>query len=200
MEPAELERLIENLRLDYANKEARFHELESNIGEYTTQLELRGSALKILQKIADHLAYDNLRELEKLVGNALTVIFDIPYTFHIVITERGNRKGLEFYVSTEYVKVVSLSGGQGGSILSVISFVLQVYYIELMGLRRILILDEPFVWVDTSHISALVQFINDLCEKNGWDILMVTRTKEFVDAVDKVITLDQVNGELRKVE
>ncbi len=137
--------------------------------------------LKVLYQISLLKQKRTFEHFENICNLCLLSIFEDPYQVKLV----GESKRNQFEVRIECAKggeVYDPSNDEvEGGVLDVISFALRLAYISLSGCRRILILDEPFKWVDSDARARLRECLEKLSSDLGFQIILVTHLPELID-------------------
>jgi len=142
--------------------------------------------------------------IEQLVTRGLQQIFDDSLSFHIVQTVKAKAASVEFVVRT------TLSGGgvvdtpvmdaRGGGLAATIGFLLRVVILLLKNGQdkdNILILDETFAHVSEEYLEGMGEFVRELVEKTGIQVLMVTHQPVFIDYADAAYKFAAVDGKTK---
>lgn len=138
-------------------------------------------------------------QIEQLVTRALQVIFDEGLSFHLVPAVKANQATLEFVIRSEYVagdeagvhadapSIVDtpVLDARGGGMAVVVSFLLRLVVILLTpGARRIMFLDESFSHVSAEYEPRLAEFLREVCDQAGVQIILVTHSTAYSDVAD----------------
>jgi DNA repair exonuclease SbcCD ATPase subunit len=131
--------------------------------------------------------------IEQLVTRGLQQIFDGSLSFHIIQTVKAKAASVEFVVRTTLP-----DGGQvdtpvmearGGGLAATVGFLLRVVILLLKNGQdkdNILILDETFAHVSDEYLEGIGEFLRELVEKTGIQIVMVTHQPVFSEYADTV--------------
>lgn len=129
-------------------------------------------------------------KIETLVTHALGTIFGDDMKFRMVTSVKSNRSQLDFEIVSmmEGVEVVTpVMGSRGGGVAAVVGFLLRLVVLLLTPNReRLLVLDETFAQVSEEYEGRLAEFLRELVDKAGVQIIMVTHSAAYSDAADKV--------------
>lgn len=138
-------------------------------------------------------------QIEQLVTRALQVIFDEHLSFHLVPAVKANQATLEFVIRSEYVAgdeavancdapaIVDtpVLDARGGGMAVVVSFLLRLVVILLTpGARRIMFLDESFSHVSSEYEPRLAEFLREVCDQAGVQLVLVTHSTAYSDLAD----------------
>lgn len=203
----------------------RRRELDSTMGQARATL-LRGKALEteiaalsedvndyervtgLLNSLGEDRQLAAQRKIEELVTRGLQTIFDDSLSFHIVQSVRGKAAIVEFVVRTTLengtVVETAVMDARGGGLAATIGFMLRIVVMLLRSRdtreENVLVLDETFAHVSDEYLPALGEFLRQIVDKTGIQIVMVTHQPVFEDFADKVYRFSQVNGQTQVSE
>lgn len=128
---------------------------------------------------------------EETVTSGLKRIFNEEYDFKIRIDQHKNKKGCTFLVHTdEYDGYIDIDNSQGTCLEQVVSMICRVIMVSLdPEVHKTIILDEPFSGAAVDKIDKIVEFMYEISENFGIQLIVISHMQEFVDYADKVITL-----------
>lgn len=124
----------------------------------------------VKQKLSDA----PLKHCEQLLTSAVQTVFGRPY--RVVYSEETER----FVLDNGEFKA-DIVTAEGGGLISLISFVLNVYLILKTNSRRILIYDEQFTNVSIEFYEQFIGFMKYIVKELGFSILMVTHDVRLKD-------------------
>ena len=139
--------------------------------------------------------------IEDLVTSGLQTIFDPSLSFHIIQSVKGKNASVEFVVRTTIGHSVVETGvldARGGGLATTVGFLLRVVVMLLKSGNRqeqVLFLDETFSMVSAEYLDGVGQFLRELVDRTGIQIVMVTHQSEFIEYGDKVYHFSQSAGE-----
>jgi len=154
-------------------------------------------AQKILQEIAQKLQETAHKNIATIVSECLAAVFDDPYKFKIRFEQKRGKT--EAFLGFERDgHLVSPTKGAGGGVLDVASFALRLSSILLArpGLRKILVLDEPFKMLSANHVIRVREMLDRLASELGVQFLIVTHIKELRGSTAYILE----NGKVKKWE
>lgn len=180
----------------------RGKEIETEIGTLSEDVNDYERVTGLLNSLGEERQLAAQRTIEELVTRGLQTIFDESLSFHIVQTVKGRAAFVEFLVHTtlENGQVVEtpVMDARGGGLAATIGFMLRVVVMLLRSRdtneENVLILDETFAHVSEEYLPALGEFLRELVDKTGIQIVMVTHQPVFEDYADKVYRFSQTNG------
>lgn len=178
----------------------RGKELTQEIGELVDEQAILDRVTGLLNSLGEQRQLAAQNKIEELVTRGLQTIFDDSLSFHIVQTTKAKAASIEFLVrSTAPGLVVDtpVMDARGGGLATVIGFLLRLVVMLLRGGNRqenILILDETFAMVSAEYLEPLGQFLREVVDKTGVQIVMVTHQPEFEEFADVVHRFSQIEG------
>ena len=199
------------IKSDLKNAESKYIEIEKEIS-YSEKAQIIIQV--VAQKTQNELAY----RITEPVSLALASVYEDPYTMvaDFQITGIGNTEcHLLFERNGNIVKPVDNFGGStGGGPIDIGSLALRIgsLCLAIPRPRPILITDEPFRWIDkekskgsettTMHLAG--EFLSGLTKPPpdglGFQIIMISHSKELIDTADRVIRVTKDKNEVSSVE
>jgi DNA repair exonuclease SbcCD ATPase subunit len=146
--------------------------------EYKAQLNARCAELfkHLLEKSID----DNVNSISDLVTSGLnSIIEDQDLRFKINQEHKNNRIAMKFILEQDGNSGDPLNSFGGGAAV-VISLILRLAVMKRIGKANLLLLDESMVALANAYVPNAAQFMRELSEKTGVNILMVTHNPEFI--------------------
>lgn len=162
-------------------------------------------AATVLKSVGELRQEEAQQKIESLVTQGLQTVFGEELSFHIVSKASGAAVGTEFVVRTTLedgsTVDTSVMDARGGGLAATIGFLLRLVVMLLDDSKRetLLVLDETFAHVSEDYLSRLSEFLHEVVEKTGVQILMVTHQPIFAENADKRYKFTNVNG-VTKVE
>jgi DNA repair exonuclease SbcCD ATPase subunit len=202
---AEVKDKIESLESKVNSLKGKVDLLSQQIGESSIrQKELQN--LKIVNEKGIELLHfvkkvteEYIKNLfEKIVSEALSYIYqNNDYKFELEFGRRGALPELKFNLKRPELKESHniLHTSAGGS-RDVVALALRFVILETAKINGFLFLDEIEKRLDSPEtISRMIQFIKEMQEKTGRQIIIITHKQEFVDAVPTPIIFKNNNAE-----
>ena len=122
----------------------------------------------------------NVNSIAQLATTGLKhVIGDQDLIFSIRQDPQKNRLSMRFVMEEDGVEGNPLDSFGGGAAV-VISLVLRLAIMARMGMGNLLLLDESMASLANVYIPSCAEFMRQLAEQTGINILMVTHNPEFV--------------------
>lgn len=176
--------VLSGIQVDRQANEKQIKVIQDRINELTLDVANRKKAVEIIKKIVDEIQDTEYEAIATTVTAGLQRIMG-PYQFAI---ETAN-KTIRFQVKYGEEPWTDLKEARGGTVVTIIAFVLVVYFILRYNLRRFVALDEYFTHVSDVYIENLSLFIKYICDSLGFDILLVTHVKTLAQAADSVLLM-----------
>ncbi len=164
-------------RMRRLNLEKR-HELEAEEVLYD-------AALTVLQDIETGWRGTYEEALAALGAQSLTTIWEKPFEVKLETTIKRGVAYLDI-VLVKNGKRVRIKGGSGGSVAQVLGVTLRIIFTlsSSMGMRPLLVLDEPYNMVAAAQRPALCAVLRELSDRLGLQFLMSAHEDELMDAAD----------------
>lgn len=182
--------------------EARLHSVQQEVQELTEEVTDLEQVGILLNSIGEDRQVRAQQVIEELVTRGLQTIFDESLSFHIVQSVKGKTASVEFYVRTHLpnktVIDTPVMEARGGGLAATIGFLLRVVVLLLRNgasSENILVLDESFAHVSAEYLDSVGEFLRELVEKTGIQIILVTHQQELVEYGDAVYKFSQVDGD-----
>jgi hypothetical protein len=145
-----------------------------------------------LEQARPLISASSIRQLEMLANTALHNIFDIPGEIQFDVESKR-------FVINSGEQVMDLAEASGGGLVTVISFVFDLFLLVKKGCRKLLVYDEAFYAVSDQYFEDFVNFMKQACHDLGVDILLVSHDARLtVDMVDRAYRIE--NGKSVKVK
>lgn len=194
----DLERRIGHARA--VKKEYDLAASEVKVLEATT--ESCEEAATVLSSFADQRQADLLLKVEKIVTVGLRNIFGDPdVEFGVVGATRGKLAAMDFVVRSRAGDVVTetpIMDARGGGVAATAGFLLRVVLLMLRpNTRKVLFLDETFAQLSAEYEPAMAEFLRELVDKTGTQIVLVTHSEAYADSADTTYRFQLVDGKTK---
>jgi exonuclease SbcC len=213
-EKAEAEEYIENVTAELDRLETKRSNLQERIGAITNELdrldELRqrrdalAETVERLESLHEETAeleemYGRLRaqlrrqnvgNLERMLNETFELVYENDTYSRIELD--GEYRLTVYQKDGEKLDPDQLSGGERA--LFNLSLRCAIYRLLAEGIEGAapmppLILDEPTVFLDSGHVTQLVELVESMRERGVEQILVVSHDDELIDAADDLITV-----------
>lgn len=166
---------------------------EAEVAELRAAVELHEKTGALLTTVGEEAQETARHQVEELVTRALQVVFGDNLSFHLVPGERGGQATVEFVLRSRFGDRevdTPVMDARGGGMAAVVGFVLRLVVLLLTpGARRFLALDESFAHVSASYEDAVAEFLREVADKAGVQILLVTHSSAYSQHADARVRL-----------
>lgn len=136
--------------------------------------------------------------IETLVTHGVQTIFGEDLTFHVVSEQKASRTEVRFTLKSAMadgtVVETSILDARGGGVAAVVGFLLRLVITMLRADRPLLVVDESFAQVSETYLPAVGQFVKELVDQTGVQVLLVTHSEVFTEYADNVYRVTQKGG------
>jgi ABC-type branched-subunit amino acid transport system ATPase component len=151
-------------------------------------------AARLLGQYADNRQAKIIAAIEGICSAGLTSVFGEQVQLKLNQVVKARRVEVEISVKTGDLET-PIMDARGGGMAAVAGFLLKVTRLLLTrGARRIIVADEPFSQLSSDYAPKVAEFLAELCEQTGLQIIMVTHDDAFAEAADRVIRLKTKDG------
>ena len=178
----------------------RGKELQGEVQDLSETVETLDRVTILLNSLGEDRQLKAQSIIEQLVTRGLQTIFDETLGFHIVQSVRGKTANVEFLVRTTLEgKTIEtpVMEARGGGLAATIGFLLRLVVMLLdkgAKTENIMLLDETFAHVSAEYLDPLRQFLREVVDKTGVQIVLVTHQPEFAEDADVVYRFTAENG------
>lgn len=137
-----------------------------------------------VQQAKPLLSASSIKQCENLANSAIQSVFELPYTVEY------NPESCRFLLNKgDYY--TDLAEAEGGGIVTAISFVFDIYLLVKLGKRRFMTFDEHFTQISSKYFSNFIEFVKQLCNDLGVDILLISHDARIQsDMCDRVYVIE----------
>ncbi len=174
--------------------------LQAEIAQLNTQISLHTEAAALLASIGEQRQADTWTQIETLVTEGLHTIFGPDLSFHLVPGTRNRAPVIDLVVRSTvdgHELDTDVLDARGGGLAAVIGFLLRLVNLPLAarpGETIPLLCDETFAHVSAEYEPALAQFVRELVDRTGVQIILVTHSDAYNDAADTRYRFRLANG------
>jgi hypothetical protein len=163
----------------------QYSKLEADEEKAKYSSELHQKCVEIFKRWLEDALDKNVHAMAELATSGLRhVISDQKLTFKIKQEMKYNRLSMKFILEQERADGVIIegepTGSYGGGAVVIISLVLRLAVMARMRMANLLLLDESMVALANAYVPACAEFMRQLSEQTGINILMVTHNPEFI--------------------
>ncbi len=197
-------------RLDALNHELARHEgareaIADTFAEAEERVTVTGDEAELLRVVLDRLqGMEQVwqrkfqKSTETIVSEGLSLVFGQELQLQIKPSTKADMSAVEF-VLVKDGQEEDIMEGQGGGYIGIIAFLLRILLIVASRplLRLILVMDEPFAHVSPEFRHPLAEMASALIDRLGFQVLMVTQEREYVDVADVAYSFEVVRKATR---
>lgn len=151
-----------------------------------------------LKQFADERQEQVYRQIETTVTEGLRAVFQEELSLEISTKMVGSRTETVFNLVSDAggeVLTTSIMDSRGGGVAAIVGFLIQAVLVLLTpGMRPILFLDETFRNVSEDYQAPLGEFIRNLCDKTGLQVVLVTHQPTIAEYSTNWYTFSQKDG------
>lgn len=153
----------------------------------------------IIQEVAKQTQEQIKYEISEPISLAINSIFDTdeykaPYKFVFDFVIKRNKTECEYYLLNRDGEKENPIEDCGGGLIDIICFALRLSICTIAKTRKILILDEPFKWIDKSKEEKIGQLLKMISDKLQLQIIMVTHNNSYIEIADKHFNIKKKEG------
>ena len=170
------------------------------------ELEDEGELLELVQgalrTLLDKEVSEGVAPVEKLLTEGLQAVF-YDQKIHVE-SEVGLSRGkvsVDLITVQERLDGVVIKGTSndafGGAVSTLQSVMLRVIVAKRRGLRPLVLLDETLPAVDGSYVDSMGKFLQLVCSRLSFDLLLVTFNPALIDSADRGYRIARTKGGAR---
>lgn len=176
----------------YGKKIALKTDIKNKINLYKEALyniKVTNNALYIVQEVSKATQADLQYRICSIVTKSLQTIFpEKGYEFKMEMTVRRNKTEAEIFLEKDGERYNPMDDN-GGGVVDVVAFALRLSCFLLnKGLRKTIILDEPFRFIQTSELrEKCALLVRELSNKLGIQFIIIVQShqKELIKIADR---------------
>ena len=202
MDLSDLTNKIQELSLKHDILVKQKNDLKDKKKTLENQIDRKEKAAEAFKKAVDYFYEKSIKTLETTVTYGLQEVFDDRDL--TVKAEIEEKRGM---IQLELITIDNEQGIQGrarnsfgGAVVQVQAALVLIVVMILLNSRKFVILDEKFSNVSKEYQANVGKVLKELCEKFGFNILLVTHNKEILDYADKIYTAKIDDGKLNLIE
>lgn len=200
-----LQERLEGLNQELARHEGARESVAAAFAEAEERVTVTGDEAELLRVVLDRLqGMEQVwqrkfqKSTETIVSEGLSLVFGQDLQLKIKPSTKADMSAVEF-VLVKDGQEEDIMEGQGGGYIGIIAFLLRVLLIVASQplLRRILVMDEPFAHVSPEFRHPLAEMAAALIDRLGFQVIMVTQEREYVDVADTAYSFEVVRKATR---
>lgn len=166
---------VNQLMTDYHRANDQFREERRRLIRAEDEVTDTEHAQQIVQQLAQTIQQQTHKAIADVVSRCLSTIFDDPYEFRIVFARKRGKTEARLTFERNGKTVDPLSAA-GGGVVDVAAFALRLACLVLARpkRRRLIVLDEPFRFVDPDKSKRLATLLQQLAKDMQVQFILVT--------------------------
>lgn len=180
--------------LNYMN--TKIYDCDANIAVLSKKKETILSAKTYYKKAIDILYQNSIKELESLINDVVSAVFyDRNLTVKMELTDSRSKSLLWYVIDEDKGIQMSVKNGVGRGIRTVLSFIIQSYYLLSLG-SKYMFIDEGYSYISEAYVGKFFEFVNLLCEEKGLSLVMISHDERFSGYAD--YSYGVINGKIQE--
>jgi len=176
------------------DREDRWTRLRGEILRLSTEVELLTKVEHVLLMLGQRVLGQSTTTIDQLVTAGLRLVFeDQRLEFRTHVDKYRGKTSVEFEL-LEDGKRAPIMDSYGGGVLVTAGLLLRTTTIIVLGLRRILLLDETLSHLSDQYVPNASQLMKKLCEELDFTIILVSHQPEFATHADTHYRASRKNG------
>jgi len=161
---------------------------EKRLGEEVIRLKedilITQQAEEVIGRISQQILGQSISTVDQLITGGLRLVFDNQQLEFRTTTEKLRGKTTAKFHLNEDGKSWPLMDSYGGGVLVVAGVLLRVTVIVVLGLRRILLLDESLSHLSPQYVENASKLLKKIGADLGFEILLITHDAELAVHAD----------------
>lgn len=203
---SDLKKALRDVADSLARREGQRDMLQTTLDKTTQDIMTTDSRLDYMKLIeifltqfADERQASVYKQIEATVSDGLRTVFGEDIRLSISNKVVGARTETVFTLiseTSEGTLETSIMEARGGGVAAIVGFLIQAVLVLLTpGIRPILFLDESFRNVSEEYQEPLSQFIRDLCDRTGLQVVLVTHQPSIAEHATNWYSFKQQDGQ-----
>lgn len=142
----------------------------------------------LFKTTSDYARQQSKEQIEAIVSNCLSLIFEKPLQFIIELKEMRNKSSAEFYIIEEGMKEpYGILDSRGGGIVDIVSLSLRIAFLLKYRpkIEGPLILDEPAKHVSMDFIYNVADFLKKISIEFDRQIILISHDEHLASMADQ---------------
>lgn len=177
----------------------RLDSIDNTIKSLSLEEEISDMSSELIRKLIDSEVTEGVQAVEELLTEGLKSVFtDQDLSVRSVVDVQYGKVSVEFVTVQKHpdgtVTEALSTDAYGGAVTTVQSVLLRVLVSLRRGLRPVLFLDETLPAFDSVYVYNMGLFLRSICERLGYDMLLISHNPAMVDAAHQSYTVHNVGG------
>ncbi len=191
---------IDKVDRDKSYFQTKILQCKKDIEVLSKKMEVIISSEEYHKKAIDLLYTSSLKEMEILVNDVVSAVFDQNLKVEMELSDSRSKALSWFVTDLSSGTKMSVKGGVGRGVRTVLSFILQSYYVLSLG-SKYLFIDEGYSYISEAYVPKFFEFVKILCEKENLCLVMISHDDRFSSYADKrYYVADGCISDISKIE
>jgi DNA repair ATPase RecN len=192
--------LLNDLHVKMGKKqsiESQIGKLSQRVTDIDTETQIMTKASMFLQSLSDQTRQQIVDKISSIVTDALQKIKDPNLEFKMLLSTERNQTDLKFVVLDKQTgQEYDILNSYGGTIADIVTFPLRVSLLMKWepSLSKILVMDENFKFVSVADQEALAEFVKQIADKLGLQIILVTHSPTIASKAHKLFQVTKAGS------
>lgn len=170
--------------------------------ELNSESEILGLTAALLRRLIDEEIVEAKNIVQSLFTEGLKRVFsNQSLSVRAEVTELRGKVCLNLITVEKHgdgrISEGLSADSNGGSVTTVQSVLMRIVTIIQRGMRPMLLLDESLPAFDPDYIRDMMEFLKTLCERLGFDIVLVTQDRTLVEYANVAYDLKKQGGKAK---
>ena len=177
----------------------RLASLEADVLRLEAEESLADLSANLIRTLVDNEVTEGVQAVEELLTEGLAAVFeDQDLSVRAEVDVQRGKVSVDFLTVQKHADGTVTSGlchqSFGGAVTTVQSVLLRMIITLRRGLRPVLFLDETLPAFDANYVHSMGRFLGLMCERLGFDVLLVSHNEAMVEAADRAYRIHKVDG------
>ena len=193
------------IKTERETKLKKLEELNKERSETLQNIDVRVRTINFVESVASQERNRVKEKVERLITSCLHAVYDDTYSVEFDYGIKNSKTSVEIYVNRKCkngMEVKRTIDGLGGGVADTISLPLKLIVLMNDKFDKVLIADEPGKHLDIKRIEKFAEFIKEITEKLGVQIIMSSHHECMSDYADNIprITLDDSVSKVERLK
>ena len=180
----------------------KIESLDADLSEMNSNINLLLKSKPYIDIVIQKFSENIIKNLEGLLTYSVKKIFyDRDYSVSINVSEKRAQKCVDMFL-VEDGKYYPISNSSiSGGVLTVIGFILQVFFITNLNTDNIIFLDEQLSCISSQYVENFFSVVNELADKIGLSVVLVSHDDRFTKFASRIyrakcgkFSLEEINA------
>lgn len=176
---------VDDYQRDINYMQNKIYDCDANIAVLSKHKDTIISAKEYHKKAVDILYRNSIQELEELINDVVSaVFFDRNLRVKIELSDSRSKSLLWYVVDEDKGIQMSAKNGVGRGVRTVLSFIIQSYYLLSLG-SKFMFIDEGYSFISEEYVDRFFTFVKLLCKEKGLCLVMISHDDRFSGYADE---------------